>query len=232
MPDRTPEDRLREEYFDFLPEIRRVAETLEAEVRYHILPISRDLHRFEQIVVKSRIKECDSAVDSLRRRQQGLIFDPQRRQPYTLLGLKDLAGVRVLAFPGARRTELHEVLREKFAGWERDPFHGDPQESLGYKYSGFLEMVSNKVRGEFQIVSMLVGLFWDVEHSALYKPTPELRGVARSLTMQVQTQEVLRSLAAFEAAFEAEFQRARNELKRKKKKKKKRQLRNQRNLTE
>jgi hypothetical protein len=99
MPERTPEDRLREEYFDLLPEIRRVAENLEAQVRYHILPIKRDLHRFEQITVKCRIKEGDSAVDSLRRRQEGRIFDLQRPQSYSLLGLKDLAGVRVLAFP-------------------------------------------------------------------------------------------------------------------------------------
>jgi hypothetical protein len=62
---------------------------------------------------------------------------------------------------------------------------------------------------------MLVGLFWDVEHSALYKPTPELRGVARSLAMQERTQEVLRSLTAFEE----EFERSRNETRKKKKKK-------------
>jgi hypothetical protein len=73
------------------------------------------------------------------------------------------------------------------------------------------------VRGEFQIVSMLVGLFWDVKHSTLYKPTPELRGVARSLAMQERNQEVLRSLASFEE----EFERASSEPRKKKKKKKK-----------
>jgi len=215
MPERTPEDRLREQYFDLLPEIRRVAEHLETEVRYHILPISRQLHRFEQIAIKSRIKECDSAVDSLRRRQIGKFF--RRPQSYTLLDLKDLAGVRVLAFPRARRTEVHEVLRGEFAGWHRDPFHDDPQEALGYKYSGLLKEVSHRVQGEFQVVSMLVGLFWDVEHSTLYKPTPELRGVARSLAMQQRNQEVLRSLAAFEE----EFERSRGESRVRKKKKKK-----------
>jgi hypothetical protein len=45
MPERTPEDRLREEYFDLLPEIRKVTENPEAEVRYRTL--------------KSRIKECE-----------------------------------------------------------------------------------------------------------------------------------------------------------------------------
>lgn len=217
MPERTPEDRLREQYFDLLPEIRRVAEHLEAGVKYHILPISRQLHRFEQIAVKSRIKECDSAVDALRRRQKGKIFDPERPQSYTLLDLKDLAGVRALAFPRARRIDVHEVLQDKFTGWKSDPFRDDPEEALGYKYSGFLHEVSNRVRGQYQVVSMLVGLFWEVEHSTLYKPTPELRGVARSLPMQERNQEVLRSLAAFEE----EFEKSRNEARKKKKKKKK-----------
>ena len=38
--ERTGEDRLREECFTLLPEIRRVADRLEAETRYHMLPIS------------------------------------------------------------------------------------------------------------------------------------------------------------------------------------------------
>lgn len=74
MPDRTVEDRLREEYFDLLPTIRRIAEQLEAEIKYYILPITRDLDPFERVVVRSRIKECESAVDSLRRRQEGLLL--------------------------------------------------------------------------------------------------------------------------------------------------------------
>jgi hypothetical protein len=207
MPERTPEDRLREEYFDLLPEIRNVTENIEAEVKYCVRRNFRNLHRGEQIVVTSRIKECQNAVESLRRRQkEDLAFDPERAQKYTLLELKDLAGVRVLAFPRARRTELNEILRTVFPGWDRDPFQGDQSETLGYKYSGFHE-VSKRVSGEYQIVSMLVGLFWEVEHSAIYKPIPELRGATRSLSMQERTRDVLRSLEAFEE----EFEKIRNE---------------------
>lgn len=205
MPERKPEDRLREEYFDLLPEIRKVADNLEAEVKYHLLPILRRLHRFEQIDVKSRVKECESAIDSLRRRQEGLIFSSKPSRRYTLLDLKDLAGVRVLAFPRARLNDVHEALRTKFPAWDRDPFRGDPREELGYKYFGFLETVSKKVRCEFQVVSTLVGLFWEVEHSTLYKPAPELRRIARSLSMQERTKEVLISLRAFEEQFESSF---------------------------
>lgn len=215
MAERTPKDRLREQYFDLLPEIRTVAEHLETEVKYHILPISRQLHRFEQIVVKSRIKECDSAVDSLLRRQEGKIFEPGLPQSHTLLNLKDLAGVRVLVFPRARRIEVNKVLRAKFIRWMSDPFRDDPQGALGQKYSGFIENVSDRVRGEYQIVSMLVGLFWEVEHSTLYKPTLELRGVARSLSMLERNRQVLRSLADFET----EFERSRSAVEKKRKKK-------------
>jgi len=41
--ERTIEDRLRQEYFELLPDIRSVADHLEAEVRYCLLPIYRKL---------------------------------------------------------------------------------------------------------------------------------------------------------------------------------------------
>ena len=62
--------------------------------------------------------------------------------------------------------------------------------------------MGNRVRGEYQIVPMLTGLFWEIEHSTIYKPTPELKGVAQSLGMQQRTQEVLDALKKFEEEFE------------------------------
>ncbi len=56
MTDRTFEDRLREGYFDLLPEIRRVLEHMEAEIRYRLLTISRKLQKFERLDVSSRAK--------------------------------------------------------------------------------------------------------------------------------------------------------------------------------
>ena len=80
---RTIEDRLREEYFELLSDIRRVAEDLEAEVRYCVLPICHKLDKYERLVVTSRIKECESALDSLRRRREGGAFDTDRPTLYT-----------------------------------------------------------------------------------------------------------------------------------------------------
>jgi ppGpp synthetase/RelA/SpoT-type nucleotidyltranferase len=203
MLDRTVEDRLREEYFDLLPEIRRVVEHIEAEVRYRLLPLSRKLHKFERLDVTSRIKECESALESLRRRQQGAIFYPSPVEPYTLTNLKDLAGVRVLVFPQSRISEVDSILREvnAFSEWVADPVR-DGGRILALKYSGYCTDASSRISGEYQIVSVLIGLFWNIEHSAIYKPSPQLKGVVRSLTMQERTKDVLEALNAFEEEFE------------------------------
>jgi hypothetical protein len=87
MAERSIEDRLREEYIELLPEIRLVAEHLEAEVKYCLLPISRKLDKYERIMVKSRIKECESSLDALRRPQEGATFDREQPILYTLTSL-------------------------------------------------------------------------------------------------------------------------------------------------
>ena len=114
MPERTVEDRLREEYFTLLPDARRVVEELEAVARHCLLPVFGRLDKYERIAVTSRIKDCESAVDALRRRQESATFDPGRAESYTLTALNDLAGVRVLAFPRSRLIEADHDLREHF----------------------------------------------------------------------------------------------------------------------
>jgi hypothetical protein len=78
MKSRSIEDQLREEYFSLLPRMRRVAAQLEAEVRYHLVPISNRLERFEQLAVKSRVKDCESAVEKLLHRQEGGAIDAEK----------------------------------------------------------------------------------------------------------------------------------------------------------
>lgn len=199
--DRTVEDRLREEYFDLLPEIRRVAEQLETEVRYSLLFLSRKLSRHERLVVTSRVKDCESSVRKLRRRQEGRSFGTELHEKYTLTALNDLAGVRVLIFPRRKIKEVDLALLPVFDGWESDPIL-EEGELLAFKYRGYTQ-ASSKVKGEYQIMSILTGLFWDVEHSAIYKPEPQLSGIARHSGMMQRTADVLQALRAFEEQFEA-----------------------------
>jgi hypothetical protein len=209
MTERTVEDRLREEYFELLPDIRRVAEYLEANIRYSILPVSSRLAKHERLDVSSRVKECESAVAKLRRRQEGGAFDRTRREAYSVTSLHDLAGLRVLAFPRSFLPEIDRELRQRFPAWIADPVRGsrEADEPIALKYYGHCEAVSRKVFAEYQIVPMLTGLFWEVEHAAIYKPDPRLKGVVGSRKMQQRTQEVLEALRAFEEEFETLIRR-------------------------
>jgi ppGpp synthetase/RelA/SpoT-type nucleotidyltranferase len=199
MAQRSVEDLLRGEYFELLPDMRRVAEELEAEVRHCLLLMSRGLERHEQLVVKSRVKECESAIDALRRNlHEGRTFDQEKSDSYTLKSLTDLAGVRVLLFPRNHVAQAKEELRGRFPSWSPDPIRGYEEAETYYGYCD----ASAVIRGEIQIVPMLTGLFWEVEHAAIYKPSPRLVDLTRRPIMQQRVKAVLRALEGFEEEFE------------------------------
>jgi hypothetical protein len=200
MPERTIEDSLREEYFDLLPEIRRVLWQLEAVIRYHTLTILHALKKPEQLIVKSHVKDCESAIETLGRisKGEGRRFDPDRPDDYSILQLPDLAGVRVPVFPNRRMDEVDDLLRTPFPDWNAKPVKDDSGSVLARKYFGFCSDASDRVCGEYQIVPMLLGLFWEVEHSAMYK----FRAVANSKEMRNRRAGVESALAEFEKGVE------------------------------
>lgn len=196
-------NQLREEYFEHLPEIRRVVDYLEAEVRCHIRHILLKLKPHEQLLIKSRVKECESAIQALRRRQEGGTFGPEKPELYSLLHLPDLAGVRVLGFPRSILDKVDDALRELFCDWSPDPVLDDIGAVLAHKYSGKCLVANSDIRAEYQVVPMLIGLYWDVEHSAIYKPAVKtLKDKAASEPMQNLNADVVRALLRFEEQFE------------------------------
>jgi ppGpp synthetase/RelA/SpoT-type nucleotidyltranferase len=203
---RLVEDRLRAEYVGLLPSMQRILTQLETEVRYALLPLTLRLDRYERILVRARLKECESAVDSLRRRQEGATFDTEKPGSYSLTSLPDLVGVRVLTFPHRRFEAAHGKLSHLIDSWTPDHLSGvspeDPPVAL--KYHG-LRNPSDTVEAEIQVVSLLVGLFWEVEHSAIYKPSPNLRGVEKSPAMKDRTAAVLSALSDFEEEFDRQI---------------------------
>ena len=200
---RTVEDRLRAEYFELLPDIRRTVLETETRVRRDLLDISLALERYERLLITSRVKECDSAVDALRRRQPLGLFDVERSDEYSLTALPDLAAVRVMAFPERRVNDADKTLHVTLSSWTADPVSAANSQDapLALKYFGRWSPGA-RITAEIQIVGLLIGLFWEVEHSAIYKPNPNLRGVARSSTVIQRRDEVLGALQKFEAAFE------------------------------
>jgi ppGpp synthetase/RelA/SpoT-type nucleotidyltranferase len=198
MSARTVVDRLREEYFRLLPHVHRVAGQLEAEINFHVVSIARSLEEHEQLLMVSRVKECESAVESLRKKQEFGAFIEDRPEPYSLTELDDLAGVRVLAFPRGRLKDIDDALRKRFRDWTSNGI--SELDGGGHSYFGYCQSGDQRqqVRGEYQIVSMLIGRYWDVEHAALYK----YRGRARIDEVRESHRQVVQALKEFEATYE------------------------------
>jgi hypothetical protein len=159
-------------------------------------------------LVTARVKDCESALQKLRRDLQFATFDSDQPEQYSLSSLKDLAGIRVLAFPRGQLNEIDSALRTIFH-WNADPVIGDGEDVLALKYYGYCT-ASSKITGEYQIVSMLIGLFWEVEDSVMYKPDPDLRGVAKHPKMVKERTSVFLALKSFEEQFETLIQEGEN----------------------
>ncbi len=82
--------------------------------------------------------------------------------------------------------QASEIVTNRIPEWTSDhvPAEQPSAPPIALKFHGFWHR-DDHFRSEIQIVSLLIGLFWEVEHSAIYKPAPNLRG-----RFQVSSHEV------------------------------------------
>jgi len=212
MMQRTVADLLREEYFLLSPDIKRVLHQLRTDVEHNLLPLALGLKHRERIQIEARVKECDSAVDALRRREESRQFDEDNPGKYTLTSLPDLAGLRVLVFPNPKLDKVLEIVHANYGDWISDPvIGGTPPRVRAWKYHGYCS-TSSKVRAELQVVPMLTGLFWQVEHDAFYKPRdPLLRGAVNKPMVREHAEYVYDAFEALEKVLEQELQKYREQ---------------------
>jgi hypothetical protein len=182
--------------------MRRTLTAVETEVAYLLLGPTLALHSYERILIRGRVKDCESAIASLRRRQEGGAFNQQQTDKYTLLSLPDLVAVRALAFPTQRLEDADRLLRARIRGWTADPIRNEAGgEPVALKYHGYWSD-GDRIRSEIQIVPLLIGLFWEVEHAAIYKPDPAIHQIMQRPAMKARTREVIAALVRFEKEFE------------------------------
>jgi hypothetical protein len=209
MTHRTVEDRLREEYFILLPEIKRAVHQLHTEVAHKLLGATLNLKHHERIIIEARAKECESAIGALRRREEAREFDEEVPDKYTLTRLPDLAAVRVLVFPRPLLEQVHTTLQSTYSGWAPDHVQtGTPPRLRAWKYYGRCSTCPT-IQAELQVVSTLTGLFWHVEHDAFYKPLdPTLRGAVNKPTVREKAEAVYEAFEALEETLERELRNA------------------------
>jgi len=209
---RLREEYLREEYFRLLPDIRKILEEMEAKINYALVSIKKKLKNHERIEIQSRVKDCESAINAFLRmkREEGRKNFLGLDEEYSLLELKDLAGIRVLVFPKRLMKKVDKQILNIFRDWNYDPItRDDPSEIIVDKYFGYIDP-KIKIYGEYQIVPMLVGLFWHVEHAVLYKPEPELKFITSKLSFRQKREAIYDAFDEFEKGFEDLIAEAKN----------------------
>jgi len=211
-------DELREEYIQILPEMRLAAQELETRIKSALLPLTKTLKSPARFEVKVRIKDCESAIKKLRKNHEE-IFDPE--MSYSLLELDDLVGARVLTFMDNTMVKANKYLKAEFQGWKADhkKMNHDKkrrksrkrkEKPLWLKYKGKCNR-NDRIKAEYQICPMLIGLFGDVEHSAIYKPAAALRGIETVEEIKDSKEEVYKVLRNFEKLVEEVYMKFKRE---------------------
>ena len=102
----------------------------------------------------------------------------------------------------------YAMIRDKYSEWTSDPVRtGTPPRFRAWKYHGFCS-TGSRVRAEVQVLPMLTGLFWQVEHGAFYKPRdPILRGAASKPVIRERTDRVYDAFDELEDVLERELRR-------------------------
>jgi hypothetical protein len=145
-------------------------------------------------------------VNALRRREEARQFDETAPDKYTLTRLPDLAAIRILVFPKTQLEQVHTTVRAKYSDWKDDPVvTGQLKKRRAWKYYGYCS-ASAVIQAELQVVPMLTGLFWHVEHDTFYKPLdPTLRGAANKPSIREHMELVYDAFEALEETLEREL---------------------------
>ena len=207
-------DELRQQYIDLLPEIKLVAQELKTRIKSALLPLVKQLKSPAGLEVKVRIKDCESAIKKLRKKKEG-VFDPEN--DYSLLELDDLVGARVLTFMNSTLVKANKLIKGEFKKWKADhkavkkgakkSQKRKKEKPLWLKYKGKCN-ARDRIKAEVQLCPMLIGYFGDVEHSAIYKPAPELKNIDTIDAVLKAKDGVYTALQYFEKIVEDEYRKA------------------------
>lgn len=170
------ESNIRKSYHELLPVLKKIESLLVSKVQWYLRSEKFNLKEYERISVESRIKSCDSSLEKLVKKypapgQEGSNIRRyiNTSNDFSLDKLSDLVGIRILVFPSSKILRIQKIISREFS-WKLDPEFF----AFGSQFQGRLRGCK-KIGCEIQIIPMLIGKFWDVEHFVRYKPHPSYR---------------------------------------------------------
>lgn len=164
------ESQLQLEYLKIANKLYKAQEYIEIEIKHTIKTQLLKAVHANKILISSRVKDCNSAIISLKKKEEGRVFRDNKQ--YSITQLNDLIGIRVSVFPLTLlelvKTPLLDYLDSNFEKqFQTD--HTTIEKYDIYKYRGIHNQFS-EFKCEIQLIPMLISKFWDIEHDVFYKP--------------------------------------------------------------
>lgn len=192
------ESQLQLNYLKIANELFQAKEYIEIEIKHTLKTLLLEPVHANKILISSRVKDCNSAITSLKMKEEGGVFRDDKK--YLITQLNDLVGLRISFFP----LTLLERVKPQLLSYLKNNFEQtvEPDDSsIGnyniYKFRGIHNKFS-KFACEIQLIPMLISKFWDVEHDAFYKPA----NPHDAPPMKKAYDKVIESLYDFEKTYE------------------------------
>ena len=179
---------IQEEYKNLRPALNKLRKKVKKEIRTCLSDFTQSLEPWQRIEIRSRIKECNSAIDSLR-----------KRNFHTLNDLVDLVGIRIVVFPASLAEKVEGVLIDYFKTLVPDHYFYAKNEIAFRKYNGLTDDTT-KIKCEIQIMPEILYSLVEVEHDFFYK-VPD-----KNLSNENEFHEIVKRLLAYDRALEQDME--------------------------
>ncbi len=192
------ESRLQLEYLKVASALYKAKEYIEIEIKHTIKTQLLEAVHANKILISSRVKDCNSAITALKKKEEGRVFRDGRQ--YSITQLNDLIGLRISVFPLTLLELVQSPLLSYLENNFEQPFQTDHTTIENYdiyKYRGIHNQFS-EFNCEIQLIPMLISKFWDTEHDVFYKPASP----HDAPPMKEAYDAVIKSLYSFEKTYE------------------------------
>lgn len=159
---------LRSEYDNQINKMNGLLDYYKTEIEYLIRELKLNCKKFEKIEFSSRIKTFESCITKLKKKNEANVLTEEAK----LSEVKDLIGIRMLVFPNDYIEVIKRLIMRKHNKFTIEEIDEDKKKECDFiKFFVYFNIEKfNHILVEIQILPYLLGKYWDIEHSLIYKP--------------------------------------------------------------